>query len=288
MEYLIHILILFCIFAILALSLNLVVGFAGLVSVAHAAFFGIGAYTCAILLTRFNLNFFLSLICAILVGAFLSLLIGLVLSKFKGDYFVLGSLGFNVIIFSVFLNWESLTRGPLGIPGISRPMIMDLSFYENILFLSLAVVFLALVYIICDFIIHSSFGRVLKAIREDEQAIQVFGVKTQSFKLAIFVIGAAMAGLAGSLFASYLTFIGPTSFTLNESVFMLAIIILGGLANLNGAVLGALILIFLPEALRFLGFPAEVAAQLRQAIYGLILIALMLFRPQGLMGEYRL
>ena len=135
---------------------------------------------------------------------------------------------------------------------------------------------------------HSSFGRVLKAIREDEGAIQVFGYKTLYYKLTVFVLAAMMASLAGSLFASYITFIDPTQFVLFESIFILAIIILGGLANLKGSILGALFLIVLPEILRFVGFPVDIAAQMRQVVYGFLLIILMLYRPQGLLGEYKL
>jgi branched-chain amino acid transport system permease protein len=129
---------------------------------------------------------------------------------------------------------------------------------------------------------------VLKAIREDENAIRVFGYNTLHYKLAIFVIGATLASIAGGLFASYITFIDPSTFTLNESIFILAIIILGGLSNNKGAVLGAACLILLPEILRFVGFPSDIAAQMRQVVYGLILILLMLYRPQGLVGEYKL
>ena len=155
-------------------------------------------------------------------------------------------------------------------------------------FLILALVFLALIYFVSRFIVNSSFGRILKAIREDEKAIQVFGYNTLYYKLAIFVISAAMAGVAGSLFASYITFIDPSSFWLMESIFILAIVILGGLSNLKGSLLGALFLILLPEALRFVGMPNDIAAQMRQVIYGVILILLMLYRPQGLAGEYKL
>lgn len=288
MEYLIHLAILFVIYAILGISLNLVVGYTGLLSVAHAAFYGIGAYATAILSTSFGVNFFLSLIIGVLIAAIASFFIGIVLSKFSGDYFALGSIGFNVIVFSVFLNWQELTKGPLGIPGISRPSLFGITFSDNSSFLILALLFLAFVYFSSRFIVNSSFGRVLKAIREDEKAIQVFGYNTPYFKLAIFVIGAMMAAVAGSLFASYITFIDPSTFILPESIFILAIIILGGLANLRGSVLGALFLVLLPELLRFVGFPADIAAQMRQVVYGLLLILLMLYRPQGLLGEYKL
>ncbi len=292
MEYLVHLSILFAIYAMLVVSLNLVVGYTGLLSVTHAAFYGIGAYTTAILLTQFKLGFFVSIILGMIITAVISLLIGLVLSKFKGDYYALGTLGFNTIIFAILLNWQSVTRGPLGIPGIARPEIKIFNFQflisNNFAFLILTFAFLILIYYLSYFIINSSFGRVLKAIREDEKAIEVFGYNVLYFKLMIFIVAAVMASIAGSLFASYITFIDPTSFTIHESIFILAIIILGGLANLRGAVLGALFLILLPEILRFVGFPPDIAAQMRQVVYGVILILLMLYRPQGLIGEYKL
>jgi len=288
MEYVIHLAILFSIYAILGISLNLVVGYTGLLSITHAAFYGIGAYATAILLTQSGVGFLLSVVSGIILASIISFLIGAVLSKFDGDYYALGSFGFNIIVFSIFLNWQDVTRGPLGIPGISKPELLGIDFSSNLAFLILSLVFLALVYLASRFIVNSSFGRVLKAIREDEKAIQVFGYNTLYFKLTIFVLSAGMAAVAGSLFASYITFIDPSSFALMESVFILAIIILGGLANNKGAILGALFMILLPEILRFVGFPANIAAQTRQAVYGLILIGLMLYRPQGLIGEYKL
>ena len=288
MEYLIHLAILFAIYAVLGVSLNLVVGYTGLLSVTHAAFYGIGAYTTAILLTKTGAGFFTSVIFGVIVAIVASFLIGAVLSKFKGDYYALGTFGFNTILFAIFLNWQSLTRGPLGISGISRPELFGINFANNFNFLILTLLFLGLIYFASRFITSSSFGRVLKAIREDETAIAVFGYNTLYFKLAIFIISAAMAAIAGSLFASYITFIDPSGFQLMESVFILAIIILGGLANLRGSILGALFLILLPEILRFVGFPTDIAAQMRQVVYGVIVILLMLYRPQGLIGEYKL
>jgi len=287
MEYLTHLAILFFIYAILGVSLNLLVGYTGLLSSAHAAFYGIGAYATAIALTSLHINFFLSLAAGIIITGIIAFLIGIVLSRFRGDYYALVSLGFNVIVYSVLLNWQGLTRGPLGMPGIPRPEFV-FDFSSNISFLILSFLFVIVIYIISRFLVASSFGRVLKAIREDEQAVQVFGYNTNYYKLAIFVISAGMAAAAGSLFASYITFIDPSSFTVMESVFILAVIILGGLSNLRGSILGAFILVLLPEVLRFAGFPQAIAAQMRQVVYGLCLIFLMLFRPQGLLGEYKL
>ena len=286
-EFAIHLLILSGIYAILAVSLNLVVGYTGLLSITHAAFYGLGAYVTALLLTVFGVNFFLSIIVGMIITALVALLIGLVLSKFDGDYYALVSFGFNIILFSVFLNWQEVTRGPLGIPGIDKPSLFGFEFSGSFSFLILTFVLAGAVYLIGRYIVNSSFGRVLKAIREDEEAISVFGYNTLYFKLAIFVIAAALAAVGGSLFASYITFIDPSTFTLLESIFILAIIILGGLSNIRGAVLGAFLLIIIPELLRVVGFPSEIAAQMRQVLYGAILILLMLYRPQGMIGEYK-
>ena len=288
MEYIYHLAVLITIYAGLALSLDLIVGYTGLLSVTHAAFYGFGAYSTAILMTRYGFNFFTSVAVGVVVSMTIALIIGYILSRFKDDYYALVSFGFNIIVFSVFLNWQNVTRGPLGIPGIGKPELFGYSFNTTVEFLVLSIVLMAMVYGTARFVVQSSFGRVLKAIREDEKAIQVFGYNTNVFKLVIFVLSAGMAGIAGSLFASYITFIDPSTFTLNESIFILAMIILGGLANIRGAVVGAVFLILLPEILRFVGFPTDIAAQMRQVVYGALLIGLMLYRPQGLLGEYKL
>lgn len=288
MEYFIHLAILFSIYAILGLSLNLVVGYTGLLSVAEAAFYGVGAYATALLMVALGFNFFLAMFVGIIASAVSALLIGLVLSRFDGDYYALASLGFSVIVYSIFLNWQSVTLGPLGIPGIPKPSIFGFVISDNFTYLLMSLVFLGGVYLICQGVVQSSFGRVLKAIREDEKAIEVFGYTTIYYKLIIFVVSAVIAAVAGSLYASYISYIDPSTFPVNESIFILAIIILGGLASLRGSIVGAAFLILLPEFLRFVGFPDDVAAQMRQAVYGLLLVLLMLYKPDGLMGEYKL
>lgn len=288
MEYLIHIAIIFSIYGILALSLNLIVGYTGLLSAAHAALYGIGAYTVAILGTKLGISFFPALIMGILAAMLVSLLIGITVSRFKDDFYVLATLGMTTIVGNLFLNLQSITRGPLGIPGIDRPSIGTFVFSENAAFLGLALVLLGFVYLFSEYLAKSSFGRVLKAIREDEEALQVFGYKTHYFKLIVFMIGGGLAAVAGGLYASYITFIDPYTFSVAESVLMISMIILGGLANNRGALLGAFIIVLLPEALRFVGFPSDIAAQMRQVIYGLMLVVLMIYRPQGMIGEYKL
>lgn len=288
MEYLVHLAIISSIYAILGVSLNLVVGYAGLLSVTHAAFYGLGAYATGILMLSHGWGFFASMVAGMAVAGVAAWVIAIVSGKFKGDYYALVSFGFNVIVFSVLLNWQSLTRGPLGIPGIPKPVVFGMAITSNAQFLVLSLVALACVYAVSYGIVSSSFGRALKGIREDEEALRVFGYAVARYKRIIFVMGAMLAAVAGSLFASYISYIDPSTFTLNESIFLLSIIILGGLANLRGSVAGAVFFILLPEILRFVGFPPDIAAQMRQVAYGVMLVLLMLYRPQGLMGEYAL
>ena len=288
MEYVLHLVVILGIYAILGLSLNLVVGYTGLLSIAHGAFFGIGAYASAILLESYGWNFLPALIASVSVTMVIAALIGFVLSKFRGDYYALASLGFSVIAYAVFLNWRSLTGGAFGITGIDRPELFGMTFTPGISYTLLIITVVAIVYLLCQFITESSFGRVLKAIREDEEAIEVFGYKTTLFKLAIFVTSAGFAALAGSLFASYVSFISPGAFVDMVSIYIVVIVILGGLASHDGALLGAAVYILLPELLRFVGLPDSIAGHARQAIYGLGLILLMFYRPQGILGKFRL
>ena len=292
----------FAIWAILAVSLNLVVGFTGLLSVGHIGFFGIGAYAMAILtsdsayeqlrteaIPTFGWPFFAALPVGMVLAGLVAIVVGVVFNRFRDDIFVLVSFGFAIIAFNVFLNWGGLTRGAFGIHEIARPEIGGWVLDGELEFLLLVCVFLALVALVSWFIVTSSFGRVLTAIREDEQAIEVFGYRATQYKLAIWVISAMMAGLAGGLFSSWTSFIDPNSFVLLESVLLVSIVILGGLASIRGSILGAMAFVLLEEGMRFLPFlPNEYIGQARQIVLGILLVVLMLFRPQGLAGRYKL
>lgn len=288
MDYILHIAILFCIFGILAITLNLVLGYTGLPSVAHAGFYGIGAYATALVMTRFGWDFFLSVVIGMVLAGGVAVLLGSILGRFRDDYFLIVTIAFVSIMHRVFLNWDEVTRGPLGIPGIPRPAIFGVTIADPSLYFLFAAAGLALVYALCAWITSSSFGRVLKGVREDEDALKVFGYKTENYKLTIFAISACGAAFAGSLYASYISFIDPSTFTIHDSVYVWAIIILGGLASLRGSLLGALILVLLPELLRFVGFSPDSAGQMRVFVYGALLVIMMLYRPQGLIGEYKL
>ena len=292
----------FAIWAMLSVSLNLVVGFTGLLSVGHIGFFGIGAYSMAILssdpayeqlrteaIPTFAWPFFAALPVSVALAGLVAIVVGIVFNRFRDDIYVLVSFGFAIIAFNVFLNWRSLTRGAFGIHEIARPKIGGWVFDGELEFLLLMLVFLGLVMLVSWLIVTSSFGRVLTAIREDEQAIEVFGYRVTHYKLAVWVISAMMAGLAGGLFASWASFIDPFSFILLESILLVSIVILGGLASIWGSLLGAMAFVLLEEGMRFLPFlPNEHIGQARQVILGILLVLLMLFRPQGLVGRYRL
>ena len=288
MEYLINLAILFCIYGTLALSLNMVVGMAGLLSLAQAAFYGIGAYAAAIGMTELGLGYLSTLLLGMLANGILAFVVGKILSRFQGDYYAIVSAGLSVIVFSVLLNWKDLTNGPLGIFGIPKPEIGSFRLVSNFSYLVLCLAAVALscgIYVLFD---RSSFGRTLKALREDEQLTRLQGYNTKHFKSIVFVVSAMMSGIAGAMFASYISFIDPSTFQLKEGIFLFTIIIVGGLSSAKGSIVGALILISLPEVLRFIGLPYETAAQLQQIIYGALLVLMMILRPQGLFGKYRM
>jgi branched-chain amino acid transport system permease protein len=285
-EYLLHILILVGIYTVLAVSLDLLAGHTGLVSIAHAALYGLGAYTSALLAVHFGAPFLAGVLAGMAVAALASVVVSLPSLRLHDDYFVIATFGFQMILFSIFNNWMDLTRGPLGIPGIPEPTIFGWIIKSHIGFVGLTVVFAATAYMVVSRLSTSPFGRVLRAIREDEVFAQAMGKNTLRFKVTAFAVSAALAASAGSLYAHYITYIDPISFTVMESILVISMVIIGGAGSRWGPVIGAIVLVTLPEALRFLGFPSAVAANLRQVIYGILLVLMMVVRPQGLVGRY--
>jgi len=286
MEYLLHIGELVCILAVLAIALDIVTGHMGFVSVSHAAFYGIGAYCSALLAVLCGAGF----VVALLIGVFLSFLMSFFVSlpslRLHDDFFVIATFGFQMILFNVFNNWIELTRGPLGIYGILPPVIFGWHVTTNLDFLILSLLFVAFAFFVVNRIASSPFGRVLHAIRENEVTVGALAKNARRYKVSAFAVSAMLAAMAGSLYAHYITYIDPTSFTINESILVLSMVIIGGAGSKWGPLLGAVVLVTLPEALRFVGMPSAIAANMRQIIYGLALVACMLWRPQGLIGEY--
>ncbi|MDR2581166.1 MAG: branched-chain amino acid ABC transporter permease [Fibromonadaceae bacterium] len=283
MEYILHLLILIGIYAMLAQSLNLSAGFGGMISLAHAGFYGVGAYTAALFAVNYQLPFLLTLPVAMLLSGLLALIVSAIALRTIDDYFIICTLGIQVVVFSLMNNWMSLTRGPLGIPGIPSIQLfgIEIGMGNRILFLSLTLFFAALIFFFLKKLTGSSFGRTLRALSEDEIFTQSLGKNVYLTKVIAFTVSAMIAAVPGVLYAHYITYIDPTSFTVDESIFILSIVIIGGMRNLWGSVIAAAFLVLLPEALRFVGMPSSIAANMRQIIYGGILIFMMFRYSRG-------
>lgn len=286
MEYLLHIFIFIGIYTVLAVSLDLLVGHTGLMSVAHAAFYGIGAYASALLASNPSFPFPLDVLTGMIVAAFLSLLISMSSLRLYEDYFIIATFGFQMIFLAGVNNLLDLTQGPMGIRGIPRPSIFGWVIRYHFEFAALSLVWVVLAYMIVGLTCRSPFGRVLNAIREDEVFAQSLGKNPFRFKLLAFALSGCIAASAGSLYARYISYIDPTSFTITDSILVLSMIIIGGTGSLWGPLIGATLLVTLPEILRFIGINNSAAANLRQIFYGSLLIAIMLFRPRGITGKF--
>jgi branched-chain amino acid transport system permease protein len=287
MEYLIHILIIAGIYTILSLSLNLIIGYTGLAALGHIAFAAVGAYASSLLALNLGISPWIGLLIGAVIAAILGVIVSYPSLRLKGDYLALATFGLGVIIYSVAKNWVSLTRGPMGLPGIPSFSLFGLEFNNVWIYLILVLIFVGITYFAIRNITKSPFGRVLTGIREDEIATEAMGKNIVKHKLIVFMVGAFFAGIAGSLYAHYITFIDPSSFTAMESITVLLMVVFGGMASLPGSIVGAMVLVIFPELIRFIGLPSSVAAPLRQMIYGLLLVVIMIFRPKGLIGKYK-
>ena len=283
-NYLMHLGILICVYIILSVSLNIAFGYTGLINLGHIAFFGIGAYTSALL----NMNGVPWLASFILAGVASSVMGALLIygiSRLKGDYLALATLGFNFIIYALMLNLTGITRGPLGLVGIPRPELFGVVIGSIFSYLLFAGIVMLLCLAVMYAIVRSPYGRVLEAIRDDELGARMLGKNTFKLKTESMMISAFFAGLAGSLFAHYITFIDPSAFVLSEIILVFTIVIVGGIASFRGSIFATIFLIILPEALRFIALPSSVLGPLRQILYALILLLVLLYKPRGLFGR---
>ncbi|HEX9022194.1 MAG TPA: branched-chain amino acid ABC transporter permease [Nitrospirota bacterium] len=261
----------------LALGLNIVVGQAGLLNLGYVAFYAVGAYTYAILSTAFGLPFWPGLILGALSAAGFAVLLGLPTLRLRGDYFAIVTLGLGEITRIVLNNWDGLTGGPNGISKIGRPVIAGYTLHTTLDFYYLILVIVLITVFVMHRLIHSRIGRAWIAIREDETAAEAMGINTFRLKLLAFVLGSAWAGLVGVFFAAKMAFVSPESFTFFESVMILCMVVLGGMGSIPGIVLGAFLLITLPEVFRDF-------QDYRMLAFGAALVLMMVFRPQGLLG----
>jgi branched-chain amino acid transport system permease protein len=287
MDLFLHLWVMIFIYTIFAMSLNLEMGYTGLFNFGHVAFFGIGAYVSA-LLTLHQVPFEFALVAALLAAGLLGFLLSIPSLRLRGDTFGIATLGFGEIIRMVFQNEVWLTKGPMGLPGIPKPVLFSYRFATLPQYLLLTLGFSVLTFLVLRIIIRSPLGRAFKAVREDEVAAVALGKNIFHFRIKSFVIGSVLAGLAGTLWGHYTTFISPGDFTLLETILVLLIVVLGGKGTELGPLVGAVVLIFFQESLRFLRLPAEWSrylAPLQQMIFGSLLIFLMIYRPEGLLRE---
>jgi branched-chain amino acid transport system permease protein len=288
MGYLLNLVIMGGLFSILAISLNIAAGFVNILSLAQAAFYGIGAYTLALLTAKAGFPFWFGLLLGGVAAALCAVLLGFPTLRLHGDYFLIATLGFGEIFYNTLINWDSLTEGPRGITAIPSAAILGLRFSGDLAFLALVVAVLLLCLVTAALVKYSPLGQVLFAIAEDETGVAALGRNPTSFKILAMGLSAFWAGIAGGLLAAYLGYISPNLFTINDSILIFTMVLLGGLRSIRGAVLGAFVLVALPEVMRFLGFPTPIAAFLRQMVYGVVLILIMYLRPQGLLGTVKL
>ena len=240
MEYVFHIIIMLNIYIMLTLSANLTIGMANLLTMCQAAFYGIGAYIGTYFLMQFNLPFVVIAALVMLLTGLFSILISFASVRLKGDYFVIATMGFQLIVYTVLYNWTDVTRGPYGIPGIPGIKLFGILELSGIYaYLVLSLILMAIVVFLLHHLVKSPFGRVLNAIRADETMVKSMGRNTVMFKSWAFSLSAAVAGLAGTIYASYVSYIDPTSFTLDESIFIISALFIGGIGNTKGPILGA-------------------------------------------------
>jgi branched-chain amino acid transport system permease protein len=287
MTYVSNLIVMFSLYALLGLSLNFVVGHAGLISAAHAAFYGLGAYFTSLLL----MHGFSSPLAALAVGAVGAGVVGAMIGYFsislKGDSFVIGTLALQMLIVSLFRNLKGVTGGPYGLTVTIRPAAFSDVLHSEPAFLAWAGIPILLVAALIVVLYSTPFARVLKAVRDNVGIADALGKSLGQLRTQNMAISSLIAGFAGGLFALYSSYIDPSSFTLDVSIFILMIVIIGGSGNLKGPIAGAALLLLVPELLRFVPLSMHSVPYIRQMLYGLILIVVMRLRPQGLFGNYR-
>jgi branched-chain amino acid transport system permease protein len=280
--YQLHTLIMAGIFAVLALSLNLLLGYTGQLSLGHAAFFGIGAYATALLTVHLQWSPWVGLAAAVALPAAAGWIIGRLALKLRGAYFVLLTISFAGVVSLVSVNWMSLTNGPLGLPGVppvefALPAVGTLSLRTKSAYYYLVLGAVTLSYAICRALIRSRVGRALIALRENEPLAESVGIDGTHYLVLAAVLSAAMAGLAGGLYAHYTRFVSPEVFLFTYTVTMVIMVVAGGKGTLAGPIVGAVVFTALPEALR-----ALTSWQWQMLLYGVLLIAVLAFMPRGI------
>jgi len=285
MDYTLHLIVLVLIYASLVVSLDLLIGHTGILSFAHAAFYGIGAYATASLTVYGGWDWFSAMVAAVVITAAIAALVGIPTLRLGGDYFILAMFGFQLIVITLILNLEPITNGPFGIRNVPRPSIGSFQVQSGF---GMALFVAAVTGIV--FWVHWRFARspmkaMLHAIRDDETVAMALGIDVVRTKIVVFAIGAGFAALSGSLMAFYFRYVTANSFVLSTIILLWAMLFVGGSCSIAGAIAGPAILVLFPELFRFVGGEGLDIPNIQEALYGLLLILVMIFRPQGLAGR---
>lgn len=286
-DYVLSVATLIAIYSILAVSLSLLVGHTGIFSMAHAALFGVGAYTYAVLTVQYAWTPGPALLAAVVLAALAGAVMAVPSLRVSGDYFLVASFALQVVAASVFENWKSVTGGTGGIPGIQRPAMGALDFGEDEAFLALAVVVALVVAALSLWIVRSPYGRMLHVVRDDEVVAATLGKPVRLTKVSVTILSGGFAGVAGVLYAQYLLYLSPGTFEVATSVTIITMVVLGGMTSVVGSVIGAAVIVLIPQGLQRLDLGSSIAGPLEQMFFGVLLIVLMFVRPQGLLGGDR-
>ncbi|WP_284035602.1 branched-chain amino acid ABC transporter permease [Neobacillus sp. 114] len=284
MDYVLGLCIIIVIYIIGAMSFNLLLGHANIFSVAHAGFIGIGAYSTAIFTVKLGINFLGGMIVGILIAGVIGYIFALLTLRVSGDYMVVASFGLLIIFNQIFSNWTVVTNGGRGFPGIMKPELFGYPIIGKPEFLIFSFIILIVCYIIIGRLIESPFGRVLRAMGNNEVAAKSLGKNVVQYKILVFTVTGAIAAISGSLYAHYITFINPTDFNVHLTMFLLTIIIIAGTKKLWTVIIGAVFLVLVPEIIGFIHLPNSIAAGIEQLFYGLILVLFALLRPKGILS----
>lgn len=287
MDFVLNILVMSGIYAILCLSLNLIMGYGGMFHLGHGAFFAIGAYVAALISLHLGWPFLVEMLVAALVTTLFGLIISYPSIRLKGDYLSFMTFGFAVVIYAVVNNWLDVTGGPIGLPNVPAPDLFGLKIKGDFAHLALVMVSLMITWFIIRRIVTAPFGRTIESMREDEVAATASGRNVNFLRITVFCVGAFFAGIAGVLYVHYIGIADPTGFTTTVSFTIVSMTLIGGAGSLTGPIAGAFLIVIIPDVLRWIGLPGLYAEQIKNIIFSVVLIIIMMTRPQGLLGKLK-
>lgn len=283
--YILSLLTSMAIFAILSVSLSLLIGHLGIFSMAHAALFGAGAYTFAFLTVHQGRSALIATAIAVVVTALAGAVMAVPSLRVVGEYFIVASFALQIVASSIFANWTSVTGGTGGVPGIVRPVVGPLDLFADEPFLIYSLLVMLVVAGLAIWLVRSPYGRMMHAIRDDEVVAATMGKPVRTTKMLVIVLAGAFAGLAGVVYGQYLMFISPGAFEVGTSVSIITMVVVGGMTSVVGALVGAGIIVLIPQLLQQLNLPESVAGPIEQVLFGLLLVLIMFTRPQGLLAD---